>query len=135
MRPVQDRAGFAPDVALWGALPVTGARRDLAGNSLRFDDKLADQLASVFALPPDEEGFTYLRFEPVPAPIIVIRNEAAVTAPGSAVDRLVIRTFNDDISKDETAADISDADRHIIPPRAAIEMGERLGCSMMPAER
>ena len=100
---------------------------DLAGNSLRFDDKLADFLAGAFALPRDPEGFTYLRFEPVPAPLVVIRDEAAVTAPGSAVDRLVIRTFNDDISKDGNAADIFNADRHLIPPRAAIEMGERLG--------
>lgn len=99
---------------------------DLAGNSLRFDDKLADAFARAFALPRDPEGFTYLRFEPVPAPLVVIRDEAAVTAPGSAVDRLVIRTFNDDISKDADAADISNAERHIIPPRAAIEMGERL---------
>lgn len=99
---------------------------DLAGNSLRVDDKLADSIAGVFALPRNPEGFTYLRFEPVPAPLVVIRDEAAVTAPGSAVDRLVIRTFNDDISKDANAADISNADRHIIPPRAAIEMGERL---------
>jgi hypothetical protein len=99
---------------------------DLAGNSLRVDDKLADSIAHAFALPHDLEGFTYLRFEPVPAPLVVIRDEAAVTAPGSAVDRLVIRTFNDDIGKDANAADISNADRHIIPPRAAIEMGERL---------
>jgi hypothetical protein len=99
---------------------------DLAGNSLRFDDKLADEIGRAYALPRDPEGFTYLRFEPVPAPLIVIRDEAAVTAPGSAVDRLVIRTQNDDISKDADPADISNAERHIIPPRAAIEMGERL---------
>ena len=99
---------------------------DLAGNSLRLDDPFANEIARVYALPRDPEGFAYLRFEPVPAPLVVIRNEAAVTDPGSAVDRLVIRTFNDDISKDTGAADISNADRHIIPPRAAIEMGERL---------
>ena len=100
---------------------------DLAGNSLRLNDTLTDSLAKLFALPRDPEGFAYLRFEPVPAPLVVIRNAAAVTAPGSAVDRLVIRSFNDDISKDADAAVIADADRHILPPRAAIEMGERLG--------
>lgn len=99
---------------------------DLAGNSFRFDDPLVDAIARAYALPRDPEGFAYLRFEPVPAPLVVIRDEAAVIAPGSAVDRLVIRTFNDDISKDADAADVSNADRHIIPPRAAIEMGERL---------
>src|SRR6266566_3907477 len=99
---------------------------DLAGNSLRWDDKLPDSLAAIFALPRDAEGFAYLRFEPVPAPLIVIRDERALTDLGSAVDRLVIRTFNDDISKDAEAADTTAADRHIIPPRASIEMGERL---------
>jgi len=99
---------------------------DLAGNSLRWDDKLADALAAIFALPRDAEGFTYLRFEPVPAPLIVIRNKRALTDPGSAVDRIVIRTFNNDINKDGDAAKTTGADRHIIPPRASIEMGERL---------
>jgi hypothetical protein len=100
---------------------------DLAGNGLGLSDQLADEIAQIFALPHDPEGFAYLRFEPVPAPLVVIRDEGAVTSPGSAVDRLVIRTFNDDIGKDADAADVSNGDRHIIPPRAAIEMGERLG--------
>ena len=99
---------------------------DLAGNSLLFNDPLAASLSGAFALPVDSDGFAYLRFEPVPAPLVVIRDKAAVTEPGSAVDRLVIRTFNDNISKDEDAAVITNGDRHIIPPRAAIEMGERL---------
>src|SRR5262249_1631894 len=62
---------------------------DLAGNSLRLDDTLANALSSTFALPRDPEGFPYLRFEPVPAPLVIIRDEAAVQLPGSAVDRLV----------------------------------------------
>jgi hypothetical protein len=99
---------------------------DLAGNSLRWDDKLAESLAPLFALPRDAEGFVYLRYEPVPAPLIVIRDKRALTDLGSAVDRLVIRTFNKDISKDTAAAKTTAADRHIIPPRASIEMGERL---------
>lgn len=100
---------------------------DLAGNSLRFDDKLADTLAGALALPRDPEGFAYLRFEPVPAPLVVIRSEGAVGAPGSAVDRLVIRTANASIDKDSDAADLAEAERHIVPPRAALEMGERHG--------
>lgn len=100
---------------------------DLAGNSLRFDDKLADNLARAFAIPREAEGFAYLRFEPVPAPLIVIRAEAALSAPGSALDRLVIRTFNDGLARDADAADVADAERHIIPPRAALDMGERHG--------
>ena len=100
---------------------------DIAGNSLACDAALADGLALISALPRDPDGFAYLRFEPVPAPLAVIRNAKAVTDPGSAVDRLVIRTFNDALEKDTDAADTTAADRHIVPPRASIEMGERLG--------
>lgn len=100
---------------------------DLAGNSLALNDPLADLLANIFALPRDPEGFAYLRFEPVPAPLVVIRDSKAVTDPGSAVERLVIRTFNNSIEKDHELADTTAADRHIIPPRASIEVGEHLG--------
>jgi hypothetical protein len=99
---------------------------DLAGNSLAFG-ATADQLASFMALPQDPEGFAYLRYEPVIAPLVVIRDPAAVTGPGSAVDRIVIRTFNDDPSNDQAPADTSAGDRHILPPRASVELGEHLG--------
>ncbi len=100
---------------------------DLAGNSLALEDSLADLLANIFALPRDPEGFAYLRFEPVPAPLVVIRDAKAVTDRGSAVERLVIRTFNTSIDKDHESADTTAADRHIIPPRTSIEIGEHLG--------
>ena len=100
---------------------------DLAGNSLLVDDKFADLLSAVFALPRDPEGFVYLRFEPVAAPLVILRDSKAVTDPGSAVDRIVIRTFNDDIAKDADVAETIAADRHIVPPRTSVEMGERLG--------
>ncbi len=100
---------------------------DLAGNSMRLGDALTDSLSSVYALPRDAEGFTYMRYEPVAAPLLVLRDTRAVTDPGSALDRLVIRTFNDDVSRDDIAADTTAADRHVVPPRASVEMGERLG--------
>jgi hypothetical protein len=106
---------------------------DLAGNSLQVDDDFAKDLSSVFGLPLDPEGFPYLRFEPVGAPLIILRNSLAIEDPtgvydrGSAIDRLVIRTFNDDINKDENVADTTAADRHIVPPRTSVEMAERLG--------
>jgi hypothetical protein len=100
---------------------------DLAGNSLQLSDPIADSLATTFALPRDLEGFAYLRYEPVGAPLLILRDAQAVTAPGSAIDRLVIRSFNDDISKDSDPADLTAADRHLVPPRTSVEMGERLG--------
>ncbi len=100
---------------------------DLAGNSFGHADPLANGLATVMALPRDPEGLAYLRYDPVPAPIVVIRDEQAITSPGSAVHRLVIRTSNAAPDKDDEPADLTAGDRHIVPPRASVEMGERLG--------
>ncbi|ARP89274.1 hypothetical protein CAL14_02340 [Bordetella genomosp. 9] len=100
---------------------------DLAGNSLPVDDPLGQTLARVFAIPRDEAGFAYLRYEPVPSPVLVRRDDAAIAGRGSALDRLVIRTGNDDPSKDGVAADTGGAQRHVAPPRTSIEMLERHG--------
>jgi hypothetical protein len=101
---------------------------DLAGNSLKFDDPLADLLAAIgMAIPRDPNGLPYLRFEPVAAPLVAPRQVEALTDPGSGLDRLVIRTWNDDPSKDNDPADLSASDRHILPPSTSVEMGERLG--------
>lgn len=100
---------------------------DLAGNSLQPGEKLADILATFMALPQDADGVAYVRYEPVISPLVVIRDEQAVTGPGSAVDRFVIRTFNADPSQDSAAADLTANDRFILPPRTSVEMAERLG--------
>jgi hypothetical protein len=100
---------------------------DLAGNSLQAADPLANALALSMGLPRDPEGRVYLRYEPVAAPLVVIRDQAAVTGPGSAVHRLVIRTFNDGIDNDARSADLAAGDRHIVPPRTSVELGERMG--------
>jgi hypothetical protein len=100
---------------------------DLAGNSMGLADPQADLLALIMALPQDPEGFTFLRYEPVGTPLVIIRDELAVTLPGSAVDRLVIRTFNSDPSEDGLPANLTAGDRHIVPPRTSVDMAERLG--------
>ena len=68
-----------------------------------------------------------MRYEPVGAPLVVIHDAAAVTGSGSAVDRIVIRTFNAGVENDVLSADTSAGDRHILPPRASVELGEHLG--------
>jgi hypothetical protein len=98
---------------------------DLAGAGPELDDPITETLSSVFALPREEEGFPYLRYEPVAAPVVVIRDEAAVKGAGSAVDRLVIRTYNDH-DDDNASAITRGAERHILPPRTSVELGERL---------
>jgi hypothetical protein len=100
---------------------------DIAGNSLPFDDPLAASLSLAWGQPLDPEGFAYLRYEPVGAPLLVMRDTRAVTDPGSALDRIVIRTYNAGIDNDAQAADTTAADRHLLPPRTSVEMGERLG--------
>jgi len=100
---------------------------DLSGNSLTLTDPVADALALPFATPREPEGFPYLRFEPVVAPTIVLRDSEGVSGLGSAIDRMVIRTFNDNEAKDGDAADLTGSERHIMPPRTSVELAERLG--------
>ena len=100
---------------------------DLCGNSLSHDDPLAHLLAFLGGLPRDPEGFPYLRYEPVIAPFIVLRDEKAVTSPGSQLERLVMRTYNDDPSKDNDPADLTASDRFISPPSTSVEVAEKLG--------
>jgi hypothetical protein len=100
---------------------------DLCGNSMRWDDPLAALLALLAGLPRDAQGFPYLRYEPVAAPQVVLRDVAGVTGPGSQLERLVIRTFNDDETKDDLPADLSASDRFIAPPSTSVEVGERMG--------
>jgi hypothetical protein len=106
---------------------------DICGNSLSLDHPLLESHLEQMVLPqdnpdtPDLESFAYLRYEPVIPPQVVLRDERGVTAPGSQLDRLVIRTFNSDPSLDNSAADLTASDRHILPPRTSVELAERMG--------
>jgi hypothetical protein len=119
--------GSLPSLRFGRTYRVRARAVDLAGNSLKWNDPIADGLAALFATPRDADGFAYLRYEPVVAPAIIPRDAAGLTSPGSAADRLVIRTYNDDPSKDDIAADLTGSERHIVPPRIAVELAERLG--------
>lgn len=119
--------GSLPRLAFGRRYRLRARAVDLAGNSLRHDAPLAAALSLVMGLPRNPNGQPYLRYEPVDAPMVVIRDPLAVTGNGSTVDRLVIRTFNDGIEQDEEAADLTANDRHLLPPRTSVEMGERLG--------
>ncbi|HMN59910.1 MAG TPA: hypothetical protein PJ988_06070, partial [Anaerolinea sp.] len=100
---------------------------DICGNSMKYDDPLATLLSLISGLPRDPEGLAYLRYEPVAAPLVVLRDERGVTGPGSQLRRLVMRTFNDDPSKDGDPADLTASDRFIVPPGTSVEVGERMG--------
>jgi hypothetical protein len=120
-------AGSLPSLRFGCRYRIRARVVDLCGNSLTLDQPLLDQLLSQFALPQNPEGFVYLRYEPVISPQIVLRDSRSVTDPGSQLDRLVIRTYNSDPSRDEDPADLTASDRHILPPRTSVEMAERMG--------
>ena len=98
--------GTLPRLRFGSRYRIRARAVDLAGNSMRVDDPIGDTLALLMALPRDPEGQAYLRYEPVAAPLVVIRDEEAVTSPGSAIHRLVMRTFNDGPANDTLAADL-----------------------------
>ncbi len=119
--------GTLPRLRFGSRYRIRARAVDLAGNSLRVDDPISRALALVMGLPRDAEGQVYLRYEPVAAPLVVIRDQAAVTGPGSAVHRLVMRTFNDGPENDGIVPDLTASDRHILPPRTSVELAERMG--------
>src|SRR5258708_21245654 len=88
---------------------------DLSGNSLALTDPVADTLAVAFATPREPEGFPYLRFEPVVAPTIMLRAPEGVSSPGSAIDRLVIPTFNSSAAKNPRAPDPTGSEAPLVP--------------------
>lgn len=97
---------------------------DLAGNSLPPD--VQDDKKAIPASP--QPPFVYSRFDPVPPPVVVPRQE---TKTGETVDDVLIRSFNDTIEKDTVpAAEI--AERHIVPPKTSQLMAEV--CGMFDAE-
>ena len=100
---------------------------DISGNSLKVEDPLASVLSLLAGLPRDPEGTPYLRYEPVAAPLVVLRDKHGITDPGSQLNRLVIHTYNSDSSKDADPADLTASDRFITPPPTSVEIGERLG--------
>jgi hypothetical protein len=69
----------------------------------------------------------YRRFEPVASPQVVVADTAAITGPGSTLQRLVIRSDNRHIADDPLPADTGAASRHLLPPRTSVEMAERMG--------
>ena len=106
----------------FGALYQFRARAvDLAGNSRPGEAVLDD----IYSLPP--RRVPYLRFEPVIAPAVVLRQKLdAVTTPGESVHTIVVRS-----NFDTHIAAI--AERHIAPPKTSQNMAETHGMLDTPA--
>ncbi len=106
----------------FGALYQFRARAvDLAGNSLPPDAAPAD----IYNLPLQPRA--YLRYEPVAAPILVLRQPLGpTTTPGESVERIVIRSnYNTHIA--------AVTERHIAPSKTSQEMSETHGMLDTPA--
>ncbi len=92
---------------------------DLAGNSL----PLTAQASQLCTLPAGGVLLPYLRFEPILPPLLVLQKSAA---PGGSLERLVIRSFNNDPSLDGVPTKDFDS-RHVAPPRTSVRMAEEHG--------
>jgi hypothetical protein len=120
--------GSLPSLRFGRRYRVRARLVNLAGLSPRLDDAVGDKLATAFALPNStQDGMAYRRFEPVPAPLVVVDDADAILAPGSTLQRLLIRSNNHSADEDGVAADLHAATRHLLPPRTSVELGERLG--------
>ena len=106
--------GSLPRLRFGGRYRLRARAVDLAGNSVGPESPDA---AKAIPAPPQAPAY-YRRFDPVGAPVVVPR-----TAPkrGETVDAVVIRSFNDGISRDTVAADET-AERHVAPPKTS-ELG------------
>jgi hypothetical protein len=106
----------------FGALYQFRARAvDLAGNSRPSDVVLDD----IYNLPP--RPIPYLRFEPVIAPAVVLREKLdPATTPGESVHTIVVRS-----NFDRHIAAVSE--RHIAPPKTSQNLAETHGMLDTPA--
>jgi hypothetical protein len=93
---------------------------DLGGGGLPLSQALTLASKSTAEVP-------YLRFEPIPSPLIALKRPLD---PGDdaaeSLQRIVIRSFNGDPSKD-TVPTSEVAERHVAPPRTSQLMAEEHG--------
>lgn len=101
---------------------------DLAGNSLPFGDPAAADFGRASPLEK------YFRWEPVPYPVVALR-QAPDTTIGESNEALILRS-NFDTAADDYAADMGipqHDERHLAPPRATQQMAETHGMFDLPA--
>lgn len=115
---VSARPGSLPRLRFGRDYRVRVRTVDLAGNGPGLDEDLhlTPEALLHYSL-PGEGSLTYKRFEPVPAPELVPRQQLS---DGAAPDRMVIRTFAD-------SREIAPDERHVVLPKAPLELVERHG--------
>ena len=121
-----DGAGSLPQLRFGRRYRLRLRAVDLTGNSLPVTDP-----GESHALPA-EGGTPYLRFEPVPAPAVVLRSELPLASAGETLHRVVLRSANTDPSLDE-AVTATPVERHLAPPRTSVQGAELHGVLDDPA--
>jgi hypothetical protein len=76
------------------------------------------------AVVPSEGSQPYLRFEPLPAPTVLLREPLHTSAKlGESLERLVIRSRNDSPERDVVPT-TERSERHVAPPRTSVQASE-----------
>jgi hypothetical protein len=113
------RPGSLPELRFGRRYRIRARAVDLAGNSIA----LAAATPLELVAPAGGAQLPYLRFEPVPPPLVVLRAEPGA---GGSLERLVIRSYNSSQSLD-TAASTETDERHVAPPKTSVQLAELHG--------
>jgi hypothetical protein len=111
--------GSLPELRFGANYRLRARSVDLAGNSVPVNTSVS----KAFAAPADGVQMKYLRFEPILAPLVALRQ---ATSSGGSLARMVIRSRNSNISLDSQVTSDSDQ-RHVAPPRVAERLIEEHG--------
>jgi hypothetical protein len=112
-------SGSLPELRFGTQYKVRARAVDLAGNSVSLKTESPDTLNA----PADGVPLTYMRFDPVGTPLVVLQKKPG---PGASLETLVIRSYNSDPSLD-TLVTLEVENRHIAPPRSSTRMAEQHG--------
>ena len=108
----QPRPGSLPLLRFGRVYRLRARAVDLAGNRRTIDDPALGGFAHATG------KILYARFEPVPAPVVVLRKPRT---EGGSADRVVLRSNFDTNPSPPTA------ERHIVPPKLSATMAETHG--------
>lgn len=131
-RHVRAAPGTLPRLGFGNAYRMRARLVDLAGNSLAFDDRSLDKLEEA------SEPISYLRYEPLDAPVLSLRNRVS---EGESLERMVIRSnfgqtaaayiaqepYASNVPTDSGFAYGEDNQRHFVPPKTSQLMAEQHG--------
>ncbi|MFE2877374.1 hypothetical protein ACFXG6_27440 [Streptomyces roseus] len=118
---VQAAPGTLPSLRYGRTYRFRARLVDLAGHSVPFKAQPA-------VGEPASPALSYSRYEPVPAPVLVPRRPVT---PGESLTVLVVRTDNSNAAAPATGPT---CDRHLLAPKASVQLLERHGVLDVPRE-